>query len=139
MRKIVVAAVFGVLCIPSGVLANERVGDAALGALSGAVVLGPIGAAAGGVIGFTAGPSIAGSWGVRRSEPRRSAKLSPTTKTRLSTKKANPPADLRRDAVAHEQATQEPSTPATKEISTPAATPNAESDNAKLPINGLEM
>ncbi len=140
MRKIVVAAVFGVWFIPSGVLANERVGDAALGALSGAVDLGPVGAAAGAVIGFTAGPSIAGSWGVRRSEPRRSAKLGPGSRHRVSSKQANPPADLHRDAAAHVQPTQEPSTRATpKEVSTPAATPSAESDNAKLPINGLEM
>lgn len=47
--------------------AQERAGDAALGALSGAVVLGPIGAVAGAVVGYTAGPSIAHSWGVRRS------------------------------------------------------------------------
>jgi hypothetical protein len=140
MKKIVVAAVLGLLCIPSGALANERVGDAALGALSGAVVLGPIGAAAGAVIGFTAGPSIAGSWGVRGSDPRRSAKLRPRSRNRVSSKQANPPADLRPDAAAHVQATQEPSTqPTPKEISTPAATPKAESDDAKIPINGLEM
>ena len=47
--------------------AQERAGDAALGALSGAVVLGPVGAVAGAFIGYAAGPSIARSWGVRRS------------------------------------------------------------------------
>ena len=56
---IVVAAVIAIWCVPSATLAGERVGDAALGALSGAVVLGPIGAVAGAVIGYTAGPSIA--------------------------------------------------------------------------------
>ena len=40
---------------PSCVLAQERAGDAALGALSGAVVLGPVEAVAGAVIGLTAG------------------------------------------------------------------------------------
>ena len=45
---------------------EHRGGDAALGALSGAVVLGPIGAVAGAVVGYTAGPSIARSWGFRR-------------------------------------------------------------------------
>lgn len=45
---------------------ERRGGDAALGALSGAVVLGPIGAVAGAVVGYTAGPSIARSWGFRR-------------------------------------------------------------------------
>jgi len=45
--------------------AHERVGDAALGAAAGAVVLGPFGAVAGGLIGYTAGPGIAEEWGVR--------------------------------------------------------------------------
>jgi hypothetical protein len=45
---------------------ERRGGDAALGALSGAVVLGPIGAVAGAVVGYTAGPSIAHAWGFRR-------------------------------------------------------------------------
>src|SRR3954470_11712437 len=47
---------------------EHRGGDAALGALSGAVVLGPIGAVAGAVVGYTAGPSIARSWGFRRAD-----------------------------------------------------------------------
>ena len=59
MKKIVVAAVIAIWCVPSPTLAGERVGDAALGALSGAVVLGPVGAVAGAVIGYTAGPLIA--------------------------------------------------------------------------------
>lgn len=46
---------------------EHRGGDAALGALSGAVVLGPIGAVAGAVVGYAAGPSIAHAWGFRRS------------------------------------------------------------------------
>lgn len=46
---------------------EHRGGDAALGALSGAVVFGPVGAVAGAVVGYTAGPSIARSWGFRHS------------------------------------------------------------------------
>jgi hypothetical protein len=46
--------------------AQERLGDAALGAVSGAVVAGPVGAIAGGLVGLTAGPTIARSWGVHR-------------------------------------------------------------------------
>jgi hypothetical protein len=85
MKKIVVAAVVAVWCVPSATFAGERVGDAALGALSGAVVLGPVGAVAGAVIGYTAGPSIADSWGLKRSEPRQSAKLpAKTTSKRVS-------------------------------------------------------
>ncbi len=139
MKKIVVAAVLGVLFIPSGALADERVGDAALGALSGVVVLGPIGAAAGAVIGYTAGPAIAGSWGVRRSEPRRSAKARPRTRNRVSSKQAHPPADLRRDAAAHVEATQEPPTQeAPKEVSTPPAKPSVKSDDAAAHVEATQ-
>jgi hypothetical protein len=71
MKKILAAAAVTLTFAPSGVLAQERTGDAALGALSGAVVLGPIGAVAGAVVGYTTGPSIAQSWGLRRSAPDR--------------------------------------------------------------------
>jgi hypothetical protein len=70
MKRIFAAAAITLAFVPSCVLAQERTGDAALGALSGAVVLGPIGAVAGAVVGYTAGPSIAHSWGLRRSESR---------------------------------------------------------------------
>ena len=49
----------------SGAMAQERATDAALGAVSGAIVLGPVGAVAGALIGYTAGPAISRSWGVR--------------------------------------------------------------------------
>jgi hypothetical protein len=55
MKKPLAVAVKALSFAPSCVLAQERAGDAALGALSGAVVLGPVGAVAGAVIGFTAG------------------------------------------------------------------------------------
>jgi hypothetical protein len=59
----IVAAGIGLLPVAAG--AQERLGDAALGAVSGAIVGGPIGLVAGGVVGFTAGPAIASSWGMR--------------------------------------------------------------------------
>ncbi len=52
-----------VVATPS--FAQERLGDGAMGALAGAVVAGPIGLVAGGIVGFTAGPSIASSWGLK--------------------------------------------------------------------------
>jgi hypothetical protein len=126
MKKIVVA-VIAILCVPSATLAGERVGEAALGALSGAVVLGPVGAVAGAVIGYTAGPAIADSWGLRRSESRQSAKLpSKTTSKRVSSAQANPPADPRRGASA-------------RDVPMPPVKPSAHPDDAKVPINGLEM
>src|SRR5439155_5347887 len=70
MKKLLAAAVIGLSFAPVGVIAQERAGDAALGALSGAVVLGPVGAVAGAAVGYTAGPSIARSWGLRGSSRR---------------------------------------------------------------------
>jgi hypothetical protein len=53
------------LMVSTSAVAGERATDAALGAVSGAVVLGPIGAVAGALIGYTAGPSMSRAWGVR--------------------------------------------------------------------------
>jgi hypothetical protein len=61
MRGRLAAAMIAVALTSSAALAQERMGDAALGAVSGAVGLGPVGAAAGAVIGYTAGPAIARS------------------------------------------------------------------------------
>ena len=98
MKKVAVAAVIAI-CVPSPTLADERVGDAALGAVSGAVVLGPIGAVAGAAIGYTAGPAIANAWGLRRSEPRpaRQSALPPktTSSKRVYSTQVIPPADPR--------------------------------------------
>jgi hypothetical protein len=66
MKKMLAVTVLATALTPVGALAQERAGDAALGALSGAVVLGPVGAVAGAVVGYTAGPAIASSWGLRR-------------------------------------------------------------------------
>jgi hypothetical protein len=71
MKKVLAIAAVALAFAPISVGAQERVGHAALGAASGAILLGPVGAVAGGVIGDTAGPTIAHS--LRRSEPRRRA------------------------------------------------------------------
>ncbi|WP_256805879.1 MULTISPECIES: hypothetical protein [unclassified Bradyrhizobium] len=71
MNKALIAAVVMVVGVPASAVAQERAGAAALGAVSGAVVLGPIGAVAGAVVGYTAGPAIARSWGVRDSHSAR--------------------------------------------------------------------
>ena len=68
MKKAIAFAALALSLISSAAMAEERRGsDAALGALSGAVVFGPVGAVAGAVVGYTAGPSIAHSWGFMRS------------------------------------------------------------------------
>ena len=70
MKKMLVAALIAASFVSFEAKAQGRAGDAALGAVSGAVVLGPVGAVAGAFIGYTAGPSIARSWGLRRSASR---------------------------------------------------------------------
>src|SRR6516162_1646060 len=74
MKKTIAIVAISLALMSSAAMAQERTGDAALGALSGALVLGPVGAVAGAIVGYTAGPSIASAWGLRRSNsPRRAA------------------------------------------------------------------
>ena len=56
MIKSVIAAAVILVIATSVASAQHRAGDAALGAVSGAIVLGPIGAVAGAFIGYSAGP-----------------------------------------------------------------------------------
>jgi hypothetical protein len=67
MRALIAIGVItaSITLAPAVAAAHERAGDAALGALAGAVVAGPIGLVGGGVIGYTAGPGIASEWGLR--------------------------------------------------------------------------
>jgi hypothetical protein len=74
-RSAVVVATVVVLGTASA-RAEERAGSAALGALSGAIVLGPVGAVAGAVVGYTAGPAISRSWGLS-GPPRRKRQAAP--------------------------------------------------------------
>jgi hypothetical protein len=67
MRIFLIGALIAGSLISFEARAQERAGDAALGAVSGAIVLGPVGAVAGAIVGFAAGPSIARSWGMHRS------------------------------------------------------------------------
>jgi hypothetical protein len=97
-EKIAIAALAFSLISAQALAEEHRGGDAALGALSGAVVFGPIGAVAGAVVGYTAGPSIAHSWGFRRSHsaarranPARETALQ-TTDTRPAIQAGPPPA-----------------------------------------------
>jgi hypothetical protein len=64
-KQIAIAAL--AMTVSTGAMAGERATSAALGAVSGAVVLGPVGAVAGAFIGYTAGPSMARAWGVNGS------------------------------------------------------------------------
>jgi hypothetical protein len=77
MKRFLAAVAFAVALTPSVAFAQERVADAALGGLSGALVFGPVGAVAGIVVGFTAGPEISRSWGPSRPDYRYQARAAP--------------------------------------------------------------
>ena len=85
-----IAALLLVL-VPSSVLA-QRAGDAALGAVAGAVVLGPVGAVAGAFVGYTAGPSISRSWGLEGSRSSRHRRQSSRDSVRGARAEAVAPA-----------------------------------------------
>jgi hypothetical protein len=70
MIKAVMTAAVLLALAPSAALA-QRAGNAALGAVAGAVVLGPVGAVAGAFVGYTAGSSISRSWGLEGSRSSR--------------------------------------------------------------------
>lgn len=67
-----------ILAAPGVAAAQERLGDGAMGAAAGAVVAGPFGALAGGLVGVSVGPNIAHAWGFhhhhRYREPRRATR-----------------------------------------------------------------
>ena len=64
MKKAFVCMVTAALIASSGAYAGERPLDAGLGVVSGAVFFGPVGAIAGGVIGYAKGPAISRSMGL---------------------------------------------------------------------------
>ena len=85
MKKTIAIVTISLALMSSAAMAQERTGDAALGALSGALVLGPVGAVAGAIVGYTAGPSIASAWGLRQSSPpRRRSAAEPSQNARYS-------------------------------------------------------
>jgi hypothetical protein len=84
MKRSVAILILGMSLVSSAAVAAERTTDAALGAVSGAVVLGPIGAVAGALVGYTAGPAISHSWGMRHSGASRRARRSRERNARAS-------------------------------------------------------
>jgi len=121
-HKLVVVAV--AMLLPAAAQAQERVGDAALGALSGAVVLGPVGAVAGALVGFTAGPNIAGAWGVRHGRrTHRARAVNTTSQTGVAAADTAPSTPARVGSVQPAQA-------APVGVSAVATAPSAEQTNA---------
>ena len=127
MKKTIASAVLSLALMSSAAMAQERAGDAALGALSGAVVLGPIGAVAGAVIGYTAGPSISNSWGISRSSAPRQARRAASRETRV------PPGDSQ--PVPNQSAPKDQAAPQAAAPARPSATTTA---STAPPVQSLE-
>jgi hypothetical protein len=120
MKK-AIAIAFALSLVASAASAQERATSAALGAVSGAVVLGPVGAVAGALIGYTAGPAIASSWGVRgRSAPAHRSQRTAKQETRTTVSQNDP-----RSSQANAQmiASQRPAAPKAAAPSAPPVQP----------------
>jgi hypothetical protein len=94
MKRALVVAVIAGSMFSFEASAQERAGSAALGAVSGAIVLGPIGAVAGAFIGYSAGSAIAHSWrggrSASRSRVRRETQTTPVTQQQAAAKVNSP-------------------------------------------------
>jgi hypothetical protein len=130
MRKLLVAALIAGSMISFEVKAQERAGSAALGAVSGAIVLGPLGAVAGALIGYTAGPVIAHSWGVGHSTSRSNARR--LTQASAPTQEAAAKATLLPVAKPAETVAGKSVPPALK------TTPEIVASKTAPPVQGLE-
>jgi len=126
MKKLVFASAIALTLAPAQSWAQGRGGDAALGAVSGAVVFGPVGAVAGAVVGYTAGPSIAHSWGFRRSGSRKIAREKSRGETSVSQNTVTTAASPETTGIARASAS-------------PKAAPSAPAKlPAAPPVQGLE-
>ncbi|WP_342722284.1 DNA-directed RNA polymerase subunit N [Bradyrhizobium sp. B097] len=111
--------------IPSEAAEQHRGGDAALGALSGGIIFGPIGAVAGAVVGYTAGPSISHSLGVRSHQTH--ARRTKSVRQAQASTKYRQPAPDRRAAL-----------PAAAPAAAPAPPPPLETATTMPPVQPLE-
>ncbi|MBA2401830.1 MAG: hypothetical protein H0V72_24650 [Bradyrhizobium sp.] len=127
MTKALTAAALLLLLAPSAALAQHRAGDAALGAVSGAVVLGPIGAVAGAFIGYSAGPAIARSWGIDRSGSARRHRQASKARVRVARAEVVGSGATRPSAVRVEKDARVATTRSEASNAAPSARPSAPS------------
>jgi hypothetical protein len=141
MNKSLAAIAFVILLLPVSAHAQERVGDAALGALSG-LVLGPVGVVAGAVVGFTAGPSIANAWGLRRSQRVRRARAAqyPARATPVASEQGTPmpPASAGSRSSATSQAATALVAPQPQAAPPPAMRAAESASPGPVPVQGFE-
>jgi hypothetical protein len=132
MKKTIASVAISLVLMSSTAIAEERPGDAALGAVSGAVVLGPIGAVAGAVIGWTAGPSISHSWGLHRASASRHARRAASPSAHVSAGDSEPVAN---QSVANQPVAKDQAAPQATESARPPATTTA---STAPPVQPLE-
>jgi|SRR6516162_3021713 hypothetical protein len=127
MRRTLAIAAVALLLMPQLAIAGERPADAALGAVSGALVFGPIGLVAGAIVGYTAGPSI--SRGLRRAEPHQGHRAS-SDEAPTAMGDAQPG--------VKQSAPQAPSAAAVAAVSPPTPPPAPRISTAAPPVQPLE-
>ncbi|MCK1740602.1 hypothetical protein IVA80_06890 [Bradyrhizobium sp. 139] len=138
MKKAMIMAVVMLAGVPASAIAQERAGAAALGALSGAVVLGPIGAVAGAVVGYTAGPSIARSWGVRGSHSARHRQPPRREAYRAATNGAPPRTREAMDASGQMRAASNPPVQTAPAVQPVQAAPAVPAQTSTPPVQGFD-
>src|SRR5579864_8573175 len=129
MKKQTMGLACALALLSSAATAQERAGDAALGAVSGAVVLGPVGAVAGAFVGYAAGPSIANAWGLRHSRYHRQARRPATTEPTANTSENAPAPRVHTATVA---------SPAPSPQAAPSPPPAPRTAPAMPPVQPLE-
>ena len=134
MKRMLGAGILLACLVPLGAHAEERAGDAALGAISGAIVFGPVGAVAGALVGYTAGPDIARSW--RSRSPERRPKAQSANRSRSSAPKAA--ATAPRSAAATRPASASTGTPAQPTAAPAKAAGGTSAANGMPPVQSLE-
>lgn len=138
MNKALITAIVLLAGVPASAVAQERAGSAALGAVSGAVVLGPVGAVAGAVLGYTAGPSIARSWGVGGSRSARHRQPSRRAVTPVAATTAPPRTRQAMEANGQLRAASNPPVQAAPAVQPAQAAPAAPAETTTPPVQGFE-
>lgn len=136
MNKALITAIVMLAGVPASAVAQERAGAAALGAVSGAVVLGPIGAVAGAVVGYTAGPAIAHSWGMRSSRSARHRRVARPTP--VAATGAPPRTRQAMDASGQMRAASNPPAQAAPTVQPVQAAPEVPVQTSTPPVQGFE-
>jgi hypothetical protein len=121
--------------MPISAHAESRGTDAALGAVSGALVFGPVGAVAGAVVGFTAGPAISNSWSANGRARHRARTQPRQMDTRAAPQQPSPG----NTAAGQARQVSGPTIPASNPSAQAAMPANPATAQAKAPpVQGLE-